>query len=314
MKLSIVIPCYNEEEVIQTTCQKLEGNLTQLIQANDIENYEIIFVDDGSQDNTRNILQQLADINDKVKVVLFTSNFGQQAALLAGILNSSGEAIITMDADLQDPPSYLKDFINQYRKGNDVVIGVRGDRTVDSFYNRFFSEIWYRLAKLLGVPGEYNAAYFMLISRRVRLNLLECRESNLYLRALIVAMKFKTGKVFYKREARFAGTTKYPFGKLVELALNGITSHSVRPLRLIGILGIIMVFISILLILWVLYLKLFTGLPVAGWTSTITIIVFFQGINFMFLAILGEYLGKTYMEAKSRPQYVIEGRINFDQD
>lgn len=313
MKISIVIPCYNEEEVIPTTSQKLEDTLTRLIQNNYIDDYEIIFIDDGSRDNTRNILQELADRNAKVKVILFTSNFGQQAALLAGIHNSSGEAIITMDADLQDPPDYLKDFISQYREGNDVVIGVRSDRTVDSFYNRFFSQSWYRLAKLLGVPGEYNAAYFMLISRRVRLNLVEYRESNLYLRALIRAMKFKTGRVFYKRELRFAGTTKYSFGKLVELALTGITSHSAKPLRFMGILGIIMVFISILLILWVLYLKIFTGLPVAGWASTITIIVFFQGINFMFLAILGEYLGKTYMEAKSRPQYVIERKININE-
>lgn len=306
MKLSVVIPCYNEEEVLPYTFKRLNG-----IKIPDIDSYEIICVNDGSTDNTESIIRKFIRYNKNIKLVNLNMNSGHQSAMLAGICNATGDAIISLDADLQDSPEYFEDFIREYNKGNDVVIGVWNNREIESPVKRFFAVNFYRIAKLLGVPGEKNAGDFRLISRAVQKSLLEYPERNLYLRGLIPSMKFKTGIVFYKRAPRAAGTTKYPFSKSLNLAIDGITSFSIRPLRIVGIVGIILFILSILLIIYIIYLKLFTGATIAGWTSTITAIILFQSINFVFLSIIGEYLGKTYIETKQRPRYVVKDKINF---
>lgn len=311
MKLSVVIPCYNEQEVLPKTTENLITILKKIKKNNLISDYELIFVNDGSKDNTEKIITAFTKKNKRIKAIMFNSNFGHQSAILAGILNSTGQAVITIDADLQDPPKYIPEFVKEYKKGNDVVIGVRKDRSTDSFLKKFFAESFYKLSKFLGVPGEFNAGDFRLISNKVVLNLKEFPERNLYLRGLIPSMKFKTGKVFYKREKRFAGETHYPFMKSFDLALNGITSFSTKPLRIIGVLGFILFFISIILFLLVFYARFFTSSTIVGWSSIFATILFFNSLNFIFLSIIGEYIGKIYIETKQRPKYIIKEKLNF---
>ena len=314
MKLSVVIPCYNEEEVLPYTYQRLLDSLLQLIKHKLINDYEIIFVNDASKDSTENIIKNFIreTKGDKgIKLLNLDFNSGHQAAMLAGIESATGDAIISLDADLQDSPEYFEDFIREYKKGNDVVIGVWNNREIESSIKRFFAVNFYRVAKFLGVPGEKNAGDYRLISKNVQKSILQYPERNLYLRGLIPSMKFKTGIVYYKRAPRVAGTTKYPFSKSLNLAIDGITSFSIRPLRLVGIVGIIMFIVSMILIVYIIYLKLLTDLPIVGWASTMAAIILFQSINFIFLAVLGEYLGKVYIETKQRPRYVVKDKINF---
>ncbi len=315
MKLSVVIPCYNEAEVLRYTYERLQHYLAELIHNNVIGgNYEIIFVDDASTDKTSSILHHLANTHKyskHVKVITLNSNSGHQAALLAGIYNATGDAIISLDADSQDPPEYFENLISEYKKGNDIVIGIRSNRDTDTFFKRFFAINFYRVAKLLGVPGYKNAGDFRLISKAVQKSLIEYPERNLYLRGLIPSMKFKTSTIYYKRQPRVAGTTKYTFAKSLNLAIDGITSFSIRPLRIVGIVGILMFIISILYILVLIYMKLFTNLVIQGWTTIMVAVVFLQSINFIFLAVIGEYLGKTYIETKQRPRYIVKDKVNF---
>lgn len=247
----------------------------------------------------------------KTKLINLNSNSGHQAAMLAGIEYATGDAIISLDADLQDSPEYFEDFINKFKEGYDVVIGAWHNREVESPIKRFFAVNFYRVAKWLGVPSVKNAGDFRLISKAVQKSLMQYPERNLFLRGLIPSMKFKTAVINYKRAPRAAGTTKYPFTKSLNLAIDGITSFSIRPLRIVGLVGLFLFIVSILLIVYILYLKVMNDIPIVGWTSTITAVLFFQSINFIFLAVLGEYLGKVYMETKQRPRYIIKDKINF---
>lgn len=313
MKLTLVVPCYNDEEVLQITYQALSSCLVKLVNDKNIDDYEIIFVNDGSLDRTSDILAKIAGTDkSRIKVILLNGNYGHQSAILSGIMNSSGDAIITIDSDLQDPPEELVNFISEYKKGNDVVIGIRNDRSIDPFFKRLMAEMFYRVARFLGVPGPINAGDYRLISHKVKDRLKEYPESILYLRGLIPSMKLPTGYVYYKRMARAAGTTGYTFSRQLSLAVDGITSFSIKPLRLIGLIGIILLVISVLLIIYVLYLKIAYDIPLQGWASLFTALLFFQSINLIFLSVLGEYMGKAYMEIKRRPRYVIDRKINFD--
>lgn len=310
MKLSIIIPCYNEEEVLLHTYSRVNNTILSLSKSKLITNYEIIFVNDASIDSTEMKLRSFT-ISEHTKLLNLNSNSGHQAAMLAGIEYATGDAIISMDADLQDSPEYFEEFIKEYKKGNDVVIGIWNNREIESPVKRFFAINFYRVAKLLGVPGKQNAGDYRLISKAVQKSLLQYPERNLYLRGLIPSMKFKTSTIIYKRAPRAAGVTKYPFSKSLNLAIDGITSFSIRPLRLVGIVGMIMFIISILTVLALLYLRLFTGLAIQGWTTIMVAVILLQSINFIFLAVIGEYLGKTYIETKQRPRYVIKDKVNF---
>jgi polyisoprenyl-phosphate glycosyltransferase len=312
MKLTIVVPCYNDEQVLQLTYERLTSCLNGLIINKDIDDYELLFVNDGSLDKTEAILTSMAGEDIRVKAILLNSNFGQQSAILSGILNSAGDAIITIDSDLQDPPEELVNFLAEYKKGKDVVIGVRNDRSVDPLFKRLTAEMFYRFARFMGVPGPINAGDYRLISRRVKESLKECPESNLYLRGLIPSMKLPMGYVYYKRMPRAAGMSGYTFGKQIALAIDGITSFSVKPLRLIGVVGVMLLIVSMLAIAYVLYLKIVNDIPLQGWASLFTVIVFFQSINLIFFSVLGEYVGRAYMEIKRRPRYVINKKLNFD--
>lgn len=313
MKLSLVVPCYNDEEVLQLTYQTLTSNLEKLVVVKDIDDYEIIFVDDGSLDRTAEILSDIAGRDKyRVKVIMLNGNYGHQSAILSGILHSSGDAVITIDSDLQDPPQELVNFVREFKKGNDVVIGIRNDRSVDPIFKRIMAEIFYRIARLLGVPGPINAGDYRLISHRAKEILKEYPESNLYLRGLIPSMKLPTGYVSYKRMPRAAGMTGYTFSKQISLAVDGITSFSIKPIRFIGLIGIILLVISFLLIIYIIYQKIANDIPLQGWASLFTAILFFSSINLIFLSVLGEYIGKAYLEIKRRPRYIIHRKINFD--
>jgi len=311
MILSIVVPCYNDQEVLPITFNALQYCLDDLIVTNNIDDYEIVFVNDGSLDNTYAVLKGLASKYRKVKVISFYSNCGHQSAILCGILNSMGDAIVTMDSDLQDPPNEIVNFLNEYKKGNEIVFGIRNNRDVDPFLKRLMAEGFYRIARVLGVPGHVNAADYRLISNRVRDNLSEYQESNLYLRGLIASMNFPASRVYYKRMKRVAGSSGYTFIKSMGLAVDGITAFSIKPLRIIGTLGVMLMLMSVLLIAWAIYERLFVGSPLWGWTSLFSMILFLNAINFIFLSVVGEYVGKTYMEIKRRPRYIIEKKINF---
>lgn len=309
MKLSVVIPCYNEEEILQQTGYRVLAT-TELLK--NINDFEIIYINDGSTDKTESIIKGFMKFNKHIKLLNLNSNSGHQAAMLAGIEYATGDAIISLDADLQDPPEYFSDLIEEYLKGNDIVIAIWNNREIESPVKRFFAVNFYRIAKLLGVPGEKNAGDFRLISKNVQKSLLQYPERNLFLRGLIPSMKFKTSKIYYKRAKRAAGVTKYPFSKSLNLAIDGITSFSIRPLRIVGIVGILLSITSVLAVLVLLYLRLFTGLAIQGWTTIMIAIVFLQGMNFMFLSIIGEYIGKVYLETKQRPRYVVKNKVGFE--
>lgn len=312
VKLSVVIPCYNEQEVLLFTNDRVIGTCQKLIKDKVIDNYEVIYVNDASTDNTLKVLKAFAAIKDfNIKILDLNSNSGHQAAMLSSIEYATGDAIISLDADLQDPPEYFSNLIEEYLKGNDIVIAIWNNREIESPIKRFFAVNFYRIAKLLGVPGEKNAGDFRLISKNVQKSLLQYPERNLFLRGLIPSMKFKTSKIYYKRAKRAAGVTKYPFSKSLNLAIDGITSFSIRPLRIVAILGIFSFIVGILLVIYILYLKFVNDIPIIGWTSTITAVILLQSFNFIFLAVLGEYLGKTYIETKQRPRYIIRDKINF---
>jgi glycosyltransferase involved in cell wall biosynthesis len=313
MRLSVVIPCYNEEEVLPYTSNRVLEVLNNLVASELIKDYEIIFVNDASKDNTKNVIEEFIHSikSHRIKLLNLNSNSGHQAAMLAGIEYATGDAIISLDADLQDPPEYFSNLIGEYNKGNDIVIAIWNNREIESPIKRFFATNFYRIAKLLGVPGEKNAGDFRLISKNVQKSLLQYPERNLFLRGLIPSMKFKTSKIYYKRAPRTAGVTKYPFSKSLNLAIDGITSFSIRPLRIVGILGLLLFVVGILLTIYVLFLKFSNDIPIIGWTSTITAVILLQSFNFIFLSIIGEYIGKVYLEAKQRPRYVIKDKVGF---
>lgn len=311
MKLSVIIPCYNEEEVLAYTYNRLTTTIFELLTSKVIDKYEVIFVNDASTDNTEDTIRTITKKFKNIRLLSLNSNSGHQNAMLAGIEHATGDAIISLDADLQDSPEYFEDFVNKFREGYDVVIGAWHNREIESPVKRFFAVNFYRVAKLLGVPGVKNAGDYRLISKAVQKSILQYPERNLFLRGLIPSMKFKTAVINYKRAPRAAGTTKYPFTKSLNLALDGITSFSIRPLRIVGLVGLFLFIISILLLIYILYLHLFTSSTIVGWTSVITAIILFQSINFIFLSVIGEYLGKVYMETKQRPRYVVKDKVNF---
>jgi glycosyltransferase involved in cell wall biosynthesis len=309
--LSIVIPCYNEEATAKKISQRIVDLARDLHKKGLLKNFELIFVNDGSQDNTLSILKNLAKENKTIKVLSLSRNFGHQAALTAGLYRAKGEAIVSLDADLQDPPEVIPEMLQKFAKGNEIVLAVRKGRKVDGFWKKITSKFFYRLMNLLGANLVLNHADFRLISRRVAEELKNFPERSRFLRGLIPNMGFNQSIVYYEREARFAGKTKYSFGKMLGFALDGITSFSYSPLRLASILGILIALGSLILTSWAIIINLL-GKAVPGWTSTVLPMYFLGGIQLLFLGIIGEYIGKIYMESKKRPHFIIKEEHNFD--
>lgn len=305
--LAIVVPCYNEEEVLSETCRCLNQLTDDLIEKGEVANDSTIYlVDDGSRDQTWPIIAQFAMEDRRIVGIKLSRNRGHQNALMAGLFSAQGDAVISIDADLQDDVTAIRQMIRRFRQGAEIVYGVRRQRDSDSRFKRLTAETFYRLMRLLGVESVHNHADYRLMSRRAIDCLRHYREVNLYLRGIVPLLGFRTEAVYYDRGPRLAGESKYPLHKMIALALEAITSFSVVPLRLITLLGF-MVFLGTMAVsVWAISVRLFSNNAVPGWTSTVLPMYFLGGIQIFCIGMLGEYLGKTYVEVKGRPRYFIE--------
>ncbi|HNX62454.1 MAG TPA: glycosyltransferase family 2 protein [Candidatus Limiplasma sp.] len=311
-KLMVVIPCYNEEEVLPETSRRLTLKMKALIEKGACdETSRVLFVDDGSKDKTWELIRALHQENPLFEGLKLSRNRGHQNALLAGLMTARKHCdfCISMDADLQDDMDAMDRFINEYRDGCDIVYGVRNKRDTDTFFKRQTALAFYRMMKSLGVDITYNHADYRLMSRRALDALAGFREVNLFLRGLAPLVGFQSGYVYYDRNERFAGKSKYPFKKMLAFAIDGITSFSVKPLRLITTLGLVVFVISLLMLIYTL-ISFIVGHTVTGWTSTIASIWLIGGIQLLSLGVIGEYIGKIYNESKHRPRFIIDRYLN----
>lgn len=307
MKLGIVVPCYNEQEVLGQTAHRLSALLEDLAAKNRIDaESRVWFVDDGSNDDTWHILMGLVQSDERFHAVKLSRNCGHQNALLAGLLTAEGDALISIDADLQDDLGVVEEMLDKAASGCEIVYGVRRSRKTDSFLKRFTAKTFYRLMHVLGARTVYNHADFRLMSRRAIEALREFREVNLYLRGIVPLIGLRTSSVFYDRLERFAGETKYSARKMLALALNAVTSLSVTPLRIITTIGFTIFLATMITSAWVLWVRFFSDTAVPGWASTVLPMYFLGGIQILCLGVIGEYLGKLYSESKARPRYLVE--------
>jgi len=310
VKLAIVVPCFNEEEVINYTYRELSRILKGLVSEGKISSSSyILFVDDGSQDKTWAQIESLSDKNNDVNGLKLAKNCGHQNALFAGLMEVSADAVISIDADLQDDVEKIIEMVDCYLQGFDIVYGVRSTRNVDSFFKRKTAEIYYKLFALLGGEVVFNHADYRLLSRRVLDSLSGYKEINLFLRGIIPSIGFSSTKVFYERKKRIKGESKYPTRKMVSFALDGITSHSMFPLRMISVLGFAIFVMTLVLSAWVLWVTLIEQKSIPGWASSVLPIYLLGGVMIFSLGVVGEYIGKIYLEVKSRPRYTIEKKI-----
>jgi glycosyltransferase involved in cell wall biosynthesis len=308
--ISIVVPCYNEEEVLPETISRLLPIIQDLVETKRIsERSAIVFVDDGSRDRTWQLIEEGAQAHPHIRGLKLSRNRGHQHALLAGLHTVLGDAVISIDADLQDDIRVIKDMVEAFRAGRDIVYGVRTERTSDSFFKRFTAEKYYTLLHIMGVELVHNHADFRLLSRQA-LEALKCYdEVNLFLRGVIPTLGFSTSQVEYVREERFAGESKYPLHKMLSLAIQGITSFSPAPLRIIAGLGLFVSCVSLLLIIWAVAVRIYNPAAVPGWASSVIPIYFIGGIQLLSMGVVGEYVAKIYLETKRRPRFFIERSI-----
>lgn len=307
INLSIVVPCYNEQDVLPESAARLVALLERLGKTHALSAASCIYlVDDGSRDATWRLIEELVERGLPVVGVKLSRNRGHQNALLAGLFTADGDAVVSIDADLQDDLDAIEQMLVHYEKGCDVVFGVRHSRDVDSWAKRSAAQAFYRLMHWLGAETVYNHADYRLLSRRAVEALKSHREVNLFLRGIVPLIGFRSAVVEYDRQARFAGESKYPLRRMISLSINAITSFSVTPLRVISFIGLIVSTVSSLLGLWVLFVALFTDRAVAGWASTVLPIYFLGGIQLVSLGVIGEYVGKIYLETKGRPRFFID--------
>ncbi len=306
--LYIVVPCYNEEAVLFETSKQLLNLLNTLIEEGIIvSSSRIVFVDDGSIDNTWNIICDLSEKHEYIFGIKLSHNSGHQNALLAGLMTvrSECDCAISIDADLQDDIHVIPEMVRSYLQGNDIVYGVRNKRSTDTFFKRTTAEGFYRLMQFLGADIIFNHADYRLMSKRALEGLSEFNEVNLFLRGIIPMIGYNTDVVYYNRNERFAGESKYPLKKMLSFAFDGITSLSVKPIRIIIALGALTCFVSAIVLIYTIVRKLL-GATVLGWTSIIGSIWLLGGIQLMSIGLIGEYIGKIYKEVKHRPRYIIE--------
>ena len=310
--LYIVVPCYNEEEVLPETSKRLKEKRKALIEAGVIgEKSRILFVDDGSKDKTWLLIQEFCANDTCFSGLKLAHNRGHQNALLAGLMTAKeyADIVISMDADLQDDIEAMDAFIEKYHAGNDNVYGVRSSRKKDSFFKRSTALAYYRFLQKMGVDIIYNHADYRLMSRRALEALADFKEVNLFLRGIVPLIGFQTAVVEYERSSRFAGESKYPLKKMLSFASDGITSFSIKPIRMITALGFLIFAFSLIMLIYSIVIKI-TGHADSGWASLICSIWMIGGIQLLSLGIIGEYIGKIYNETKARPRYIIEEFIN----
>lgn len=315
MKLYLVIPCYNEEAVLPETSRRLKEKYTALMEAGKIgPDSRIVFVNDGSKDKTWDMICDLHAADPIFRGICLSRNRGHQNALMAGLMTVRGEcdAAISMDADLQDDINAIDEMVDRYNQGYEVVYGVRSSRKKDTFFKRTTAQGFYKLMRAMGVETVYNHADYRLMSRRALEALSQFDEVNLFLRGIVPLVGFKSTTVSYERGERFAGESKYPLKKMVSFAFEGITSMSVKPIRMIAALGGAVFAVSLVILIYSL-IRHFTGHTVEGWTFLAVSIWALGGVQLLAIGVIGEYIGKIYLETKHRPKYVISQYLNDEQ-
>jgi glycosyltransferase involved in cell wall biosynthesis len=306
IQLDIVVPCFNEQEVLAITHEQLSSLMKRMIESGQVgASSRIYYVDDGSTDDTWKIIASLSDTTSGVVGLRLSRNFGHQNAVMAGLLSASGDALVSIDADLQDDIGVIPEMVEQFQAGCEIVYGVRSERTTDTAMKRGSALLYYRILKFLGVDVVHNHADYRLMSRRAVDCLKQFREVNLFLRGVVPLLGFQTGTVEYSRKERAAGQTKYNLRRMVSLAITGITSFSPAPLRMVAVLGLVVFLFSTAMTLWVLWVRFFIEEAVPGWASSVIPIYFLGGVQLLSIGILGEYVAKLYLETKQRPRYFI---------
>ena len=314
--LYIVIPCYNEEAVLPVTAGMFLEKITQLISEEKIsENSRIMFVDDGSRDSTWSIIEELSRSDPHYTGIALSRNRGHQNALLAGLTEACGlcDITISIDCDGQDDINAMDKMVDEYLNGAEIVYGVRSDRRTDTVFKRTTAQCFYKLMNKMGANVVYNHADYRLMSSRVLKEFSDFREVNIFLRGMVPLVGFKSTCVEYERRERLAGESHYPLKKMLALAIDGITSLSTKPIRIITVFGFIIAALSFIGILWSVITYL-CGHSVAGWASLVSIVCFLSGIQLLSLGVIGEYIGKIYLETKRRPRFIIEKRTNTDKN
>lgn len=308
-KYSIVVPVFNEEKVLNELYRRLTIVMSKLR-----ESYEIIFINDGSIDNSLEIMEKLHSKDKRIKIIDFSRNYGQQIATTAGIDYATGEAIVIIDADLQDPPKVIPELVKKWKKGYDVVYGVRKKREGENFFKKVTASIFYKfLNKITDINIPLDAGDFRLIDRKVADNLKTIREKNRYIRGLTSWIGFRQIGVLYDREKRFAGYTKYTLAKMLKLALDAVFSFSNYPLKIAIYIGFLISGLSFLYLIYVLILKIFMDVTIQGWASIIVAVFFLGGVQLICIGIIGEYIGRIGEEVKKRPLYIIKGVLDDDK-
>lgn len=311
--LLIVVPCYNEEEVLHETTSQLVSLLSAMEEEGRIKRGSILYVDDGSKDATWSIIEALGSKERMVTGLKLAHNVGHQNALWAGLewaAGSSYDAIVSIDADLQDDVAAIREMVDKFNEGNEIVYGVRKERKTDTFFKRHTAQVFYRFMKTMGGDVVYNHADFRLMSRRALCSLVQHPERNLFLRGMVRSLGYRQEYVYYDRKERFAGESKYPLSKMLSFAVDGITSFSIKPLRLITSSGVVFMLVSVGIICWALY-SFIAGKVVPGWTSLLVSLWFIGGAVLTAVGIIGEYIGKIYKEVKRRPRYFVEKQVNL---
>jgi len=305
-EFSVIIPAYNEQEVIEESYKRVTAVMSQLGQP-----YELIFIDDGSRDKTAEILGRICEQDKHVVLIRFSRNFGHMPAITAGMDYARGRAVMVIDADLQDPPELFPRMIEKWREGFDVVYGKRSERKGETGFKKLTAGLYYRfLRRMTDVDLPVDTGEFRLIDRKVCDVIKRIKEKNRYIRGLVSWVGFRQTAVEYVREKRFAGETKYPLSKMIKLAMNGITAFSYKPLKLATHLGFFISALSFIYLLIVLYQRLFTHSTTAGWASMIAIVLLSQGVVLMVLGLMGEYIGRIFEEIKDRPIYIVDEVLN----
>lgn len=312
--LYVIIPCYNEEDVLPITSIEFKNKLENLMTASKITtNSRILFVDDGSKDRTWEIISELSNSSPFFIGIRQSRNRGHQNAVYAGLMESKDFADITIsiDCDGQDDINAMDDMIDEYYKGAEVVYGVRNNRDTDTFFKKVTAQSFYKLMASMGVESIYNHADYRLVSSKVLHSFEKFEEVNLFLRGMFPLVGFKSTSVYYKRYERIAGESKYPLSKMLNLAFDGITSLSIKPIRLVTIFGILMSSVSLFIIIWI-FFRYFTGNTISGWASNATLLTLFSGVQLISIGVIGEYIGKIYLEVKRRPKYIISERVGME--
>lgn len=309
LKLAIVVPCYNEQEVLPQTVSRLDELVRELIAAGQIAEGSLYFVDDGSDDATWALIENFAAENSCVHGMKLSRNYGHQRALLAGLLTVPGDVVVSIDADLQDDPAAIKDMIAAYIAGAEIVYGVRRERKVDTPFKRVTAEAYYSALRTIGVQLIFNHADYRLLSRTVIETLRTYKETNIFLRGLIPQLGFQAALVYYDRQERLAGVSKYPISKMLALAIEGVTSFSDVPLRIITWLGLVISIFSFGMGIWALCIRIFDPSAVPGWASTVIPLYMLGGVQLLSMGVIGQYLAKIYAETKARPRFIIEREL-----